>query len=143
MSSFALDPVIKSEFVWAGPIPRPAAMLVERRGALVRSRQDQGEWETVHDRLLNFDSMLLHVADSRRTPELLALREEIRSWRFYDHYARMVRRPRACRRLVCIRPFWGTMARTWLPRCKPSGKSATRVPWTARLTTHFQALPLR
>jgi len=85
-SAFALDPVIKSEFVWAGPIPRPAAMLVERRGPLVRARDDEGEWQTVHDRLSNFDSMLSHVADPRRTPELLALREQIRSWRFYDHF---------------------------------------------------------
>jgi predicted ATPase len=85
-SAFSRDPVIKGEFVWAGPIPRPAAMLVERRGALVRSRGDDGQWQTVHERLAGFDSMLSHVADPRRTPELLALREQIRSWRFYDHF---------------------------------------------------------
>lgn len=85
-SAFSLDPVIKGEFVWAGPVPRPAAMLVERRGALVRSRGDDGQWQVVHERLAGFDSMLSQVADPRRTPELLALREQIRSWRFYDHF---------------------------------------------------------
>jgi predicted ATPase len=85
-SAFALDPVIKGEFVWAGPVPRPAAMLVERRGALVRTRDDEGEWQTVHERLSGFDSMLSQAADPRRTPELVALREQIRSWRFYDHF---------------------------------------------------------
>ena len=85
-SAFSLDPVIKGEFVWAGPVPRPSAMLVERRGALVRSRGDNGEWQIVHERLAGFDSMLSQVADPRRTPELLALREQIRSWRFYDHF---------------------------------------------------------
>lgn len=85
-SAFSLDPVIKGEFVWVGPVPRPAAMLVERRGALVRSRDDDGQWQVVHERLAGFDSMLSQVADPRRTPELLALREQIRSWRFYDHF---------------------------------------------------------
>jgi predicted ATPase len=85
-SAFALDPVIKGEFVWAGPVMRPAAMLVERRGALVRSRDADGSWQNVHERLSGFDSMLSQLADPRGTPELLALREQIRSWRFYDHF---------------------------------------------------------
>jgi predicted ATPase len=34
----------------------------------------------------DFDSMLSEVADPRRTPELFSLREQIRSWRFYDHF---------------------------------------------------------
>jgi predicted ATPase len=85
-SAFSLDPVIKTEFVWVGSKPRPSAMLVERRGPLVRSRDDSGEWQNVHERLSGFDSMLAHLADPRRTPELLALREQIRSWRFYDHF---------------------------------------------------------
>lgn len=85
-SAFSLDPVIKGESVWVGPVPRPSAMLVERKGPLVRSRDNAGQWDTVHDRLSGFDSMLSHLADPRRTPELLALREQIRSWRFYDHF---------------------------------------------------------
>ncbi len=85
-SAFALDPVIKGEYVWHGPVPRPAAMLVERRGAVVRSRADDGRWQVVHERLAGFDSMLSQVADPQRAPELLQLREQIRSWRFYDHF---------------------------------------------------------
>jgi predicted ATPase len=85
-SAFGRDPVIKGEYVWAGPIARPATMLVERRGPVVRSRSGGGEWEVVHDRLPAFDSMLSQLADPARMPELLALREQIRSWRFYDHF---------------------------------------------------------
>jgi predicted ATPase len=85
-SAFSLDPVIKGEFVWAGPVPRPAAILVERRGAMVRSRGDDGQWQIVHERVAGFDSMLSQIADPRNTPELLVLREQIRSWRFYDHF---------------------------------------------------------
>lgn len=85
-SAFARDPVIKSEVVWAGELPRPAALLVERRGPLVRSRDAAGEWQVVHEQLRGFDSMLSQLADPRATPELLQLRERIRSWRFYDHF---------------------------------------------------------
>lgn len=85
-SAFALDPVIKSEHVWAGPVARPSAMLVERKGPLVRSRDAAGDWRVVHDRIPSFESMLAYAADPQTTPELLALREQIRSWRFYDHF---------------------------------------------------------
>jgi predicted ATPase len=85
-SAFSLDPVIKGEYVWSGPVARPAAMLVERRNALVRARGDGGAWHVVHEQLPSFDSMLPRTADPKRTPELLALREQIRSWRFYDHF---------------------------------------------------------
>ncbi len=86
MSAFSLDPVIKGEFVWAGAFARPAAMLVERRGALVRSRADDRKWQVVHERMAHFDSIVSQIADPVQAPELLALREQIRAWRFYDHF---------------------------------------------------------
>jgi predicted ATPase len=85
-SAFALDPVIKAEHVWAGPLARPAAMLVERHGAVARTRDEQGHWQLMSEALPSYDSMLAHMADPRRAPELLTLREQIRSWRFYDHF---------------------------------------------------------
>jgi predicted ATPase len=36
--------------------------------------------------LASFDSMMTHCADPRNTPEMLMLREEMRAWRFYDHF---------------------------------------------------------
>jgi predicted ATPase len=86
ISEFALDPEIKTETIWAGPILRPAAMLVERRNALVRSRGENGEWEVLAYELSSFDSMMTQFADPRNAPEMLRLREQIRSWRFYDHF---------------------------------------------------------
>ncbi len=85
-TAFSLDPIIKSEHVWAGPVARPSAMLVERKGLLVRTRGDDGQWEHVNAPIAGFDSMLSQIADPRRTPELMTLREQIRSWRFYDHF---------------------------------------------------------
>src|ERR1700720_3868459 len=61
-------------------------MLVDRQGALVRIRAEDGSWCVVNDGLSLFDSMMTHVADPRNAPEMLALRESIRAWRFYDHF---------------------------------------------------------
>ncbi|MES2947904.1 MAG: AAA family ATPase [Pseudomonadota bacterium] len=85
-SAFSLDPIIKAEYVWAGPVARPSAMLVERKGMLVRTRDENGKWQNEGEHIASFDSMLAQMADPRRTPELLTLREQIRSWRFYDHF---------------------------------------------------------
>lgn len=85
-SAFSLDPIIKAEYVWAGPVARPSAMLVERKGILVRTRGEDDKWQNEGQHIASFDSMLAQMADPRRTPELLTLREQIRSWRFYDHF---------------------------------------------------------
>ena len=85
-TAFAHDPEIKGESVWSGEQVRPAALLVERKGPLVRSRGDSGDWTVVTQHLATFDSMMTHCADPRATPEMLMLREEMRSWRFYDQF---------------------------------------------------------
>src|SRR6266576_3698613 len=85
-SAFALDPEIKTETIWAGPILRPAALLIDRRGAVVRTRGSDAEWDVLAYQLSSFDSMMTQFADPRNAPEMLALREQIRSWRFYDHF---------------------------------------------------------
>lgn len=84
--AFALDPDIKRECIWSGPLLRPAALLVDRRGPVVRSRAEAGGWTVLSQHLSGFDSMLSQFADPRHAPELLTLREQIRSWRFYDHF---------------------------------------------------------
>ncbi|PYR73177.1 MAG: ATP-binding protein, partial [Acidobacteria bacterium] len=58
---------------------------VDRRGPLVKSR-DGKDWTIVTHGLASFDSMMTHCADPRHTPEMLMLREEMRAWRFYDHF---------------------------------------------------------
>ncbi|BAU47987.1 ATP-binding protein [Sulfurifustis variabilis] len=85
-SAFALDPVIKRECIWSGPVLRPARLLVDRRGPVVSIKGDDGEWKTIGQHLPTFDSMLTQFADPQNAPEMLRLRERIRSWRFYDHF---------------------------------------------------------
>lgn len=83
---FGRDPEIKVESVWSGPVLRPSTLLTERHGPLVRIRGADGEWARHETGLRPYDSMLGQLADPRTAPELLALREQLRSWRFYDHF---------------------------------------------------------
>lgn len=84
-SAFDLDPEIKRECTWSGPVARPATLLTDRRGPAVRTRADDGGWRASGQRLLPFDSMLSELGDPDNAPEVLALRDRLRGWRFYDH----------------------------------------------------------
>jgi predicted ATPase len=85
-SAFAHDPEIKRECIWHGAVLRPASLLVDRRGPLVRTRAENGEWNIISQNLSTFDSMMTHCADPRNAPEMLVLREQMRGWRFYDQF---------------------------------------------------------
>ena len=82
-TDFALDPEIKRELVWAGPVARPSAVLLERAGPLVRSRDGRG-WIELGRSLPTYLSMLGEFADPGAAPELVAVRSILRGWRFYD-----------------------------------------------------------
>src|SRR5215467_8322697 len=84
---FVLDPRVKRECIWHGPIYRKAAALVDRRNSFVwlsTTRDEEPVMLTQH--LADTDSMLASVADPQRAPEMLAVREAVRGWRFYDHF---------------------------------------------------------
>ena len=87
-SAFNLDPEIKREVVWSGPVMRPASMLIKRKRAFVevRGTSSRGAWEPFESRLRPYESVLTEVLDPIRAPELLAVREQIRGWRFYDQF---------------------------------------------------------
>jgi predicted ATPase len=85
-SSFNGDPEIKRECVWIGNTQRSGALIADRKGPSVRIRSDDTGWVPVIAGLAAYDSMMTHSADPRDAPELLLLREQIRGWRFYDHF---------------------------------------------------------
>jgi predicted ATPase len=85
LSEFSLDPEIKKECIWSGPFYRPASLLVDRDGPMIRTRVGRG-WEVLAQRTPNFDSLFDQVGSLRTSPEVLQLREFIRRWRFYDHF---------------------------------------------------------
>lgn len=81
---FALDPEIKSECTWSGPVLRPATKLTERTNTAVGVRGPDGSWRATKLKLRPYDSMLAEFVDPELAPDLMLLRERIRSWRFYD-----------------------------------------------------------
>jgi predicted ATPase len=81
---FGRDPEIKVEAVWSGPLLRPSTLLSERRGPLIRLRGADGDWRSFGRPVPPWSSMLAEVGDPDGAPELIALRESLRSWRFYD-----------------------------------------------------------
>jgi len=84
-SAFSLDPQIKRETIWAGPVFRPASLLVDRNGPMVRAREGRS-WDVLAQHTPTFDSLFDQVGSLRTSPEVLQMREFIRRWRFYDHF---------------------------------------------------------
>jgi predicted ATPase len=84
-SAFSLDPEIKRECIWAGDSFRPASLLIDRQGSLIKVRTERS-WEVVSQHANNFESIFNQIADPVRTPEVICLRDNIRNWRFYDHF---------------------------------------------------------
>jgi predicted ATPase len=85
-SAFGRDPEIKTETVWAGEVLRRNNTFATRAGRAVTILGENGVRQTVMADLAAFDSMMTHAADPKSAPELLALRERMRGWRFYDHF---------------------------------------------------------
>ncbi|WP_371031093.1 AAA family ATPase [Pseudoclavibacter sp. JSM 162008] len=85
ISDFPFDPVVKSELVWSSELLRPSTTLVERRGNLVKVRD--ANFKLVHAEwsVREAESMLATLADPSTAPELYALRESARGWRFLDY----------------------------------------------------------
>lgn len=84
---FELDPRVKRECLWHGPLYRKASALVDRRNNFVwlsTTRDEEPVMLTQH--LPDTDSMLASISDPQRAPEMLAVREGLRGWRFYDHF---------------------------------------------------------
>ncbi|MBZ4488642.1 AAA family ATPase [Microbacterium sp. cx-55] len=81
---FSRDPEIKREQVFAGPVAKPATVLIDRLRQSTRVRE--GSWVHLDQRLEPFESILTDLADGDTGPELLALRRVLSGWRFYDHF---------------------------------------------------------
>jgi predicted ATPase len=83
-TAFELDPEIKRECIWTGPVLKPSALLIDRHRGLVRARDANGEWVEVSHAVRGFDTVLSELADPDRTPEVIRVRDQMRAWRFYD-----------------------------------------------------------
>lgn len=81
---FIQDPEVKREAIFAGPLMRPAGMLLRRKNSRVEVRDQR--WRQVADQLDPRLSVLSELADPLTYPELLAVRQRVRGWRFYDGF---------------------------------------------------------
>lgn len=84
-TAFAFDPEIKRECIWAGAAYRPARLLVDRQGAVIKVREKR-QWEVIAQHASVYDSLFTQAVDPGRAPEVFTLKEQIRQWRFYDHF---------------------------------------------------------
>jgi predicted ATPase len=86
-SMFDRDPQIKREAVFAGPTLRPASVLVQRAGPLAEVRADTGNhFDALTRALPSHRSLLSEFAGPGELAELVAVRNRLRGWRFYDGF---------------------------------------------------------
>jgi predicted ATPase len=86
-SEFGRDPEIKREAVFAGPMLRPSSTLVQRAGPFAQTRAESGRGFVELTRALpTYRSALVEFAHPGELPELAAVRDRLRGWRFYDGF---------------------------------------------------------
>jgi predicted ATPase len=86
LSAFNFDPEIKRECLWHGVGMEAKALCADRRTTTLRSRTANGKWIDVDLSLSRHASMLSDYSDPFNAPELIIMREILRSWRFYDTF---------------------------------------------------------
>jgi predicted ATPase len=86
-SMFARDPEIKREAVFAGPVPRAGSTLVRRSRNVVEVGSESGRgFDELSRSLPLYHSVLAEFAHPGAHPELAAVRDRLRGWRFYDSF---------------------------------------------------------
>ncbi|MEM9290232.1 MAG: AAA family ATPase [Acidobacteriota bacterium] len=84
-SLFLLDPEVKTEALWHRTGGR-RVMLAQRRGAGAWLRDDDGRRIEYGMELNAWETLLGHVRDPARFPELAQLRDGMLRWRFYHGF---------------------------------------------------------
>lgn len=125
-SAFALDPEIKRECIWAGPCFRPASLLVDRRGPVIKIRADRG-WDVVAQHTSSFDSMFSQVADPASAPEVSSSERQYVAFGSMTISVPTWMPRRVCRNWVPAHRFCTMMAVTWRQRCRPFGRLVMRM----------------
>ncbi|KAB1654834.1 AAA family ATPase [Pseudoclavibacter chungangensis] len=114
-SLFGRDAELKREQVFAGPVAKPASLVVDRAGRTVRVRDRT--WRTVEQWLAPDEGLLTDLADAEAGLELLGVRRMLRSWRFYDSFradaGAPARRPRPGTRSHVLADDGHDLAAVW------------------------------
>jgi predicted ATPase len=114
-SFFARDPEIKREAVFAGPRLRPSSTLVSRVREYAEVATESGRgFDQLTKSLPAYRSVLAEYAHPGALPELAAVRDRLRDWRFYDGFRvdadAPARRPRVGTRTPVLSDDGGDLA---------------------------------
>jgi predicted ATPase len=86
-SVFDRDPEIKREAVFVGPVARTATTLVRRTREMAEVGAESGRgFDELSRSLPAYRSVLAEYAHPGAHPELAAVRDRLRGWRFYDGF---------------------------------------------------------
>src|SRR5690348_13879654 len=86
-TAFALDPEIKREMVFAGPVLRPSSALVCRTREYAEVAAESGRgFDELSRSLPSYRSVLAEYAHPHALPELSAVSERLRVWRYCDGF---------------------------------------------------------
>jgi predicted ATPase len=85
-SRFNLDPEVKTETVWQQPPQRRGNTWLTREASVVNARDRDGNFQRLAFSPDANRSVLSELAEPERYPEVFALRERMRRWRFYDGF---------------------------------------------------------
>ncbi len=83
---FCYDPQIKEEFVWHGKQRKPSSVLLDRGPGITWIRDLEGRRVEYPLVFSENESVLSQLREPHRFPELFAIREEVRGWRFYHTF---------------------------------------------------------
>ena len=114
-SLFGRDPEIKREAVFAGPRLRPSSALVRRGHDYAEVAAESGRgFDELTRSLPPYRSVLAEYAHPGALPELAAVRDRLRGWRFYDGFrvdaAAPARRPQIGTRTPVLSDDGGDLA---------------------------------
>jgi predicted ATPase len=114
-SFFARDPEIKREAVFAGPRLRASSTLVRRVREYAEVAAESGRgFDQLTKSLPGYRSVLAEYAHPGALPELAAVRDRLRDWRFYDGFRvdadAPARRPRVGTRTPVLSDDGGDLA---------------------------------
>ena len=127
---FNHDPEIKREVIWHGDTCHERSALIDRRGSVIRARDDAGRWQTIESRLPAWDSLLAQHADpaNRFVPGVSTITSVLTP-------RHRPGSPRSARARRC----WTTPVVILRRRGRPSSRSGTPKPSPPRWMTHSPA----
>lgn len=85
-SMFLRDPEIKRECMWLDHSLEAKKLCADRRRTNLRVRRENQAWHDIELGVGSHSSMLTEYSDPFQAPEILVMRDYIRSWRFYDSF---------------------------------------------------------